>query len=408
MEKQLIFGTAPNIVVNAQILSRLFFLILIFAKPLAAVPVLDRSYEGCGTGFTAFLGHQGQAFEVKIAGTLTAFDLYLARNSGQTNGTISWEMRRTLFSGYPDFTSRGLLASGLTPLSDLPRSPAFVHFSLTNAPLVKVGDGLAIVVQGTNYTAEWIGNTIGCGGDGFGYAFSLQTGSIYIFTGPAALGVQTYVEPYPPLPKPILFCPEARVEECGGLPTIFTSGVWDPSGYAVRVVWSLDGQPVHTNQLAARQENTNWISYIASLSLGDHLLQVSASNGKTDPVNCSVPVLVRDTTPPIITSLAANPKELWPPNGQMLNVNVQGTASDTCGPAECKIVSVEVIDPRTNTSQPADQNDWALVESSLQLRATRNTRGESKVYSVVVECSDASGNKIRGSTTVTVPHDRRQ
>jgi hypothetical protein len=384
---------------------------LLFIEPSRSTPLLDHSYNACGGrggNVFAFLGNQGEAFEVGITGYLTGFDLYLSRGLSPvtTNGFITWELRRTLLD-YPWLTPAGLLASGSTSSIILPRPSAFVHFQISNSPFVRAGEELAFVLRGSNTPASWVGDNSGCGNGGFGYAFSLQTGDVYIFPG-VELGLQTYIEPFPPISQPLLTCPEARNLECGDSFATFTSTVSDPSGSDVEVIWSLDGTPYQTNLVAGAPGVTNHLSFSNTFSLGEHVITVSASNKKTDPVTCSTPVIVRDTTPPDLTRLVASPDVLWPPNDRMVKVSIMLDASDGCGPTTCAIVKVAVLDTSSNIAQPAKPGDWALDGDFLQLRAARSPSGGARVYIITIECSDLSGNKVHRATTVTVPHDQRK
>jgi hypothetical protein len=110
-----------------------------------------------------------------------------------------------------------------------------------------------------------------------------------------------------------------------------------------------------------------------------------------------------DTTPPTLSSLTASPSQIWPPNHKLVSVHLSVVATDDqdAHPA-CRIASVSSNEP--SGSQP----DWVFTPESfdLQLRADRNGGGSGRVYTIGVDCSDASGNVAHGTVTVTVPHDQ--
>ena len=55
--------------------------------------------------------------------------------------------------------------------------------------------------------------------------------------------------------------------------------------------------------------------------------------------------MVVDCTLPVISSAAASPNSLWPPNHKMIPVVVTVTATDDCGAASCGVISVASDEP---------------------------------------------------------------
>lgn len=103
-----------------------------------------------------------------------------------------------------------------------------------------------------------------------------------------------------------------------------------------------------------------------------------------------------DTTPPTITSITASPSALQPPNGKMVPVTLTVVATDAVDPAPtCTIIGV--------TSNQSATGDWVITgDLTLDLRA-RRFGGAVRVYTITVECTDASGNSATGAVNVTVP-----
>ena len=116
---------------------------------------------------------------------------------------------------------------------------------------------------------------------------------------------------------------------------------------------------------------------------------------------CLFEVTVGDTTPPVITSLSTTPNILWPPNGKMIPVEVNITAFDTCDTAPvCSITSID-------SNESDDAIDTEITgDLTANLRSRRFGYGDGRVYTISLECSDASGNSTPGRTFVTVPHDQ--
>jgi len=119
-----------------------------------------------------------------------------------------------------------------------------------------------------------------------------------------------------------------------------------------------------------------------------------------------VVITLSDTTGPAIREITASPNVLWPPNHAMVPVIVTVSAADRCDPSlSCRIVSVSSNEPSSGHGPSAD---WEIVgDLALRLRAERSGQGSGRVYTIVVECRDATGNVTRGTVMVTVPHDQR-
>jgi probable HAF family extracellular repeat protein len=110
----------------------------------------------------------------------------------------------------------------------------------------------------------------------------------------------------------------------------------------------------------------------------------------------------RDAVAPVITAASANPSVLWPPNGSLIPVSVNATATDNVDPAPvCRVTQVTVAE--NGASQPAAQDDAQITGAlTVTLRARRAGPAE-RTYSIAIGCSDSSGNTATTTTTVTVP-----
>ena len=113
---------------------------------------------------------------------------------------------------------------------------------------------------------------------------------------------------------------------------------------------------------------------------------------------------VSDTTPPTVLSISVTPGILWPPNHQMIPVTVTVDAVDNIDPSPvAKITNVTSNEPE-NPSAP----DWEITGPlSVNLLAERSGMGHGRIYTIHVQCEDASGNISRSSVNVTVPHDKK-
>jgi hypothetical protein len=85
----------------------------------------------------------------------------------------------------------------------------------------------------------------------------------------------------------------------------------------------------------------------------------------------------------------------------MIPVMVTASATDNCGSASCRILSV-------SSNEPVDADgDWTITPPlGLSLRAERLGTGTGRVYTITLQCTDSSGNSSTRTVTVTVPHDQ--
>ncbi len=148
------------------------------------------------------------------------------------------------------------------------------------------------------------------------------------------------------------------------------------------------------------------MNYIFPLGPHPVTLVVSDSFGETG--DDEVMIVVEDTTPPSICSVSASPNTLWPPNHKMVDVTVTAAAEDICDAAPvCRIVDVTSNEPIDGLGDGHTEPDWEITgAATVKLRAERAGVGTGRVYTIHVECTDASGNTATATVDVTVPHDK--
>ncbi len=137
------------------------------------------------------------------------------------------------------------------------------------------------------------------------------------------------------------------------------------------------------------------------------VLRVIDSDGQGD--EDSVTTRVADTTPPVLTCAVGMPV-LSQTNHDLVNVGLMATADDTCEGA--LPVTVNVFgneDDQDSTGDgifSPDANDLAV--DTLRLRAERKGNGPGRVYLIITEATDSSGNRGFNCCTVTVPLSQTQ
>jgi HYR domain-containing protein len=135
--------------------------------------------------------------------------------------------------------------------------------------------------------------------------------------------------------------------------------------------------------------------------IGTTLVSCSATDAHGNKGTGSFSVKVTDTTPPTINSATVSPATLWPPNGNLIDVIVTVQVVDIADPSPIvKIVSI-------TCNEPIAPGDAQIVGAlKARLRAERSSEGTGRVYTLLIEAKDASGNTSHTSVTVTVPHDQ--
>ncbi len=145
---------------------------------------------------------------------------------------------------------------------------------------------------------------------------------------------------------------------------------------------------------------------LQGLGTETYVLRVIDDYGQADEATTSVTVV--DTTPPVVSCSLAVPV-IQQTNHNLIDVGLAGQARDACD-GELP-VAVSVFGDEDDESQTGDGNfspDAADVDvGSLRLRAERKGDSDGRVYLVLVEATDSSGNRGIDCCTAVVPHSKK-
>lgn len=302
---------------------------------------------------------------------------------------IAFDASGTLFgttqgSGLPPITSSlllidpdtGSLISVIGPVTNGPGGPVISMAKLTVQPGTDVLYGLRPPTD-------------------------LMGGGGKLYTINKTTAVATLVGSTPDRRGSLAFTPGGTLYESAlipGPPTLFTI---DPSNAAVLASIATAEQ---YGAMASRP--TDSVLYVGDGDPGEILTLVPATGLATPVGNTGTTVLgalafrscVID-----INGATANPSVLWPPNGQLVNVSIGYTATDTCGAAAAPVTCSLSI-----ASNEGSSADWSVVDAhDVKLRAERSGGGGDRTYTVTITCSDTAGASSNAAVTVTVPHDQR-
>lgn len=211
---------------------------------------------------------------------------------------------------------------------------------------------------------------------------------------------------------PEILCPDPVEAECeppDGTIVKLVASVFDEDGDALVVVWRINGEVVHSEEIPAGDEVTKADSVFAGqYGVGVHEVEVTVTDGSQEPIPCTTTVTIVDTMAPEIIRTVTNPKVLWPPNHKMVPVAVRVRALD-CSGYHSEIVGVRSNEPINGKGDGNTSPDWEVTgRLKLLLRAERAGGGSGRVYTITVKTYDAFGNSTMSDVKVRVPHDMRE
>jgi hypothetical protein len=140
--------------------------------------------------------------------------------------------------------------------------------------------------------------------------------------------------------------------------------------------------------------------------VGITLVTWSAGDDSGNIGTATQKVTVVDTTPPTIERVSATPAVLWPPNKQFQSVSITPDVSDIVDASPV----CELSDIWVNQSAPGSK--LAILyeitgPNSALLLADRDASAGDRIYTLLVTCSDFSGNVSSETTNVIVPRHGR-
>lgn len=142
--------------------------------------------------------------------------------------------------------------------------------------------------------------------------------------------------------------------------------------------------------------------------IGQHTVTLTVTDVNGNSASNTAVVTVVDNLPPIITSVIPGKEYLWPPDHKMHEIDITIVSTENCpgNGVTCKVISVSSNEPVNDQGDGDTSPDWQITgDNKVNLRAERSGKGDCRIYTITVECTDGSGNKSQGTTTVKVAHD---
>lgn len=136
-------------------------------------------------------------------------------------------------------------------------------------------------------------------------------------------------------------------------------------------------------------------------------LQFSAPVPEDDENDSETVVINASNPPPLITGVAVNPPQLWPPNHKLINVAINYKVKDNCGPVTTRL-SVASNEAVNGTGDGDTAPDWEIANEHLvRLRAERAGNGNGRVYTITITATDSAGQSSRQAVTINVPKNQK-
>lgn len=199
-------------------------------------------------------------------------------------------------------------------------------------------------------------------------------------------------------------CPDQTVEATspdGAEVLLDGSGSSDPDDDPLTYTWCENGNIIAGPTIEFQATVT--------LSLGEHMIELTVDDGKGGTDTDELIVNVVDTTPPDL-SVSVTPNELWPPNHKMVDIVATVTMSDICDPDPAwTLVSIISNEPEEGPGKKhfpdIMDHEPGTPDVEFQLRAERLGGGEGRIYTITYRATDASDNSSITQDTVAVPHN---
>lgn len=184
----------------------------------------------------------------------------------------------------------------------------------------------------------------------------------------------------------------------------------DPGQCSASIDPGVASARIGCNPIGVSASRTDGLALGAPFPVGNTTVTWTGADSFGNSASCAQSVTVRDVEPPVFDAASASPAVLWPPDHTLQPVAVTVAAHDNCDPAPVTsiagVTSSESADARGSGNTAPD---WQVVDSlDALLRAERSGSGTGRVYTLGLECTDASGNVASQDVIVTVPHDQGQ
>jgi hypothetical protein len=115
-------------------------------------------------------------------------------------------------------------------------------------------------------------------------------------------------------------------------------------------------------------------------------------------------VTIQDTQGPSISDVSVSPSALSLLDHKMKDVTVGYDASDNCSGKVTRSLDVSSNEPIRRADDGDAYPDWEIMDAQrVRLRDEKASKGNGRIYTITVICTDANGNSSSKAVTVSVP-----
>jgi hypothetical protein len=104
--------------------------------------------------------------------------------------------------------------------------------------------------------------------------------------------------------------------------------------------------------------------------------------------------------PPVCSGATARPDRIWPADGNLRPVTVEGVTDPDDDPVSVTVLTVHQDEPLSKPGQP--DASW-IGTPQPRVRADRDPEGDGRVYHLRFRSEDTQGGSCTGEVTVCVP-----
>ena len=144
--------------------------------------------------------------------------------------------------------------------------------------------------------------------------------------------------------------------------------------------------------------------YLTGLAMDDFNFKPGALQPFFGGVIDAFAARLRFNRPPDCAGAIASPAMIWPPNGKLIPVSVQGVTDPDGDPTGLWLTGIRQDEP---LSAWTGFDATGLGTSTVAVRADRAGLGDGRVYHLHFEALDDKGGTCTGTVKVCVPHDQR-
>ena len=140
-------------------------------------------------------------------------------------------------------------------------------------------------------------------------------------------------------------------------------------------------------------ENPNGIAGIAACEQPEGAEGLLSITFTTSPGNMA----------PDCSAAVASPIKVWPPNGKLVPISIQGVADPDNDPVTLTVTGVHQDEPLSRIGTP---DATGIGTPAASIRADRSGKGDGRVYHLSFEALDPLGASCTGTVRICVPHDQ--